>query len=105
MVATLGGSPALLATEPAGTGTTVDGKPYILDVISLNSGAATGTFANAGPGVGITVTTSGYVLTGGDAFDYTISQPPLLATKYSVPPTPPSKGMNFFNITQTTFTI
>src|SRR5260221_263208 len=43
--------------------------------VTLNSGAAVGTFANANVGTGKTVTTSGYAITGTAAGNYSLTQP------------------------------
>lgn len=48
------------------------------DAVSL-SGTPTFTFSSANVGTGISVTTSGYSLTGGDAANYTLTQPTLSA--------------------------
>jgi hypothetical protein len=45
------------------------------DAVSLNSGAASGVFANKNVGTGKTVTVSGFALNGADALNYSLSQP------------------------------
>ena len=45
------------------------------DSVSLNSGSATATFDNPNVGTTHTVTASGYALAGGDAGNYTLTQP------------------------------
>ena len=45
------------------------------DTVTLNSGSASGTFANAAPGVNKAVTVTGFTISGGDATNYTLSQP------------------------------
>jgi len=46
-----------------------------LDVVTLNTGAATGTFSDKNVGVGKTVTVSGLTLSGANAGNYTLTQP------------------------------
>ena len=70
--ATLGGTAALQTAEAAGSGTTSDGKPYTGDTVSL-SGAAAGTFAQAGVGTAIAVTVSGNTLGGAQATNYVLA--------------------------------
>src|SRR5205807_292443 len=45
------------------------------DLVSLNTGAATGTFANKTVGTGKTVTVAGLTISGADAGNYTLTQP------------------------------
>ncbi len=45
------------------------------DSVTLNSGSASGSFADANAGTGKTVTASGFSISGGDAGNYTLSQP------------------------------
>jgi hypothetical protein len=45
------------------------------DAVTLETSGAIGTFANAGPGMGITVTVSGLLLTGPDSANYGLIQP------------------------------
>ena len=49
------------------------------DTVSL-TGTAVGTFANAGPGTGITVTVSGQSLTGAQSTNYSLTEPTTTAT-------------------------
>ena len=66
--ATLGGSPALSGVIAADVAN-----------VTLNSGAATGTFASANVGTTITVTTSGYAISGTASGNYSLTQPTLSA--------------------------
>src|SRR5438046_8199151 len=70
--AKLGGTAALLAAEAAGTGTTVDGKPYTGDTVTLGSTAA-GTLAAKDVGTQA-VTTSAATSTGASTDNYTPTQ-------------------------------
>ncbi len=45
------------------------------DTVSLNTGAAVGTFASKDVGTGIVVTASGFTISGGQSADYTLAQP------------------------------
>jgi len=45
------------------------------DAVTLNSGSASGTFADKNVGTGKTVTASGFALSGSDAANYTLNQP------------------------------
>jgi trimeric autotransporter adhesin len=45
------------------------------DTVNLNASGATGTFASANVGTGITVTVSGLTISGAEAGDYTLTQP------------------------------
>src|SRR5581483_11363989 len=72
---TVSGSPALASAEAPGAGTTVDGKPYSGDTVTIN-GSATGTFASKDVGTAIGVTISG--LSSSNA-DYTLTMPSLSA--------------------------
>src|SRR5207244_3391522 len=56
------------------TGATLSGV-IAPDVVSINSTGYTATFANKAVGNGKAVTVSGVVLSGGDAGNYTVSQP------------------------------
>ena len=55
------------------------------DTLNLNTGGATGTFASAGVGTGITVTVAGLSISGAQAGDYTLTQPTITA---SITPAP-----------------
>jgi hypothetical protein len=72
--ATLAGTAAFLSSESAGTGTTVDGKPYSVDTISVG-GTAAGTFADKNVATGKAVTVTGLTVAGTDAGNYTATQP------------------------------
>jgi hypothetical protein len=79
-VATVSGTPALQATETAGTGATSDGKPYTGDLVSI-AGTATGNYNSKNVSAASTVTFGGLSLTGGQASDYTLTiQSPASAT-------------------------
>ena len=72
-------------TQPTGLTAALTGSAALSGAISgddltLNSGSATGTFATANAGGGLTVTTSGYSLSGTDAVNYTLTQPTLAAS-------------------------
>lgn len=81
LVAVVGGTPTLLASEAAGTGTSSDGKPYTGDVISFND-TATGTYDIKDVGAttitfgGLTSSNSNYTFTFGTQAG-SISQAPL----------------------------
>lgn len=70
----------ILSKEYDGTATaTITGTPTLnnkqgSDVVSL-SGTPTATFINSSVGTGKAITVSGYALSGGDAGNYTLSQP------------------------------
>jgi gliding motility-associated-like protein len=74
-------SPGSLQTpEAAGTGTTIDGKPYDVDVITL-SGTASGTYNTKDVATATSVTFSGLSLTGAQAGNYSLTiQTPANAT-------------------------
>lgn len=103
--ATISGS-ALQSAEAPGSGTTSDGIPYTGDVVSL-SGSGTGTFSSTGPGTSISVTgAAGYSLTGGQATNYSVTQPSGLSGNiFSAKPTAQSTAMVFSSITNTTLTV
>lgn len=104
--ATIGGTPALQTAEGPGSGNTADGIPYTGDAVSL-SGSGTGTFASSAVGTGIAVNSvTGYSLTGGQASNYTVTQPSgLTASIFSTKPTAQSTAMLFSSITNTTLTV
>ena len=56
------------------------------DAVSLSTAAATGTFATGNAGTNIGVTTSGFSLTGAQAPDYRLVQPPGLAANITPAP-------------------
>jgi filamentous hemagglutinin family protein len=66
---------ALQAAEAAGTGTANDGKPYSGDTVSLNTGAAGGTFVSKNAASGITVNVSALALAGAQNGNYTVTAP------------------------------
>ena len=72
LAAVLGGTPALLAPEAAGSGTLDDGKPYSGDAVTV-SGTPAGTLAAKDVGVRA-VTLSGGTLAGAQAGNYTLAQ-------------------------------
>ena len=57
------------------------------DNITLNTGAATGTFASTNVGTGITVTVSGLTITGTDAGNYSLTEPTTTANITQATPT------------------
>ncbi|WED66275.1 YDG domain-containing protein [Synoicihabitans lomoniglobus] len=65
-----GNTTATLVNTSAALSGTIGG-----DDIALGSGSATATFASANIGTGITVTPTGYALSGTDAGNYTLAQP------------------------------
>jgi fibronectin-binding autotransporter adhesin len=67
------GAAALLTAEAPGVGTTADGKPYTGDTVTLVTGSAVGTFADANVGTAKIVTISGLTLTDAQAFDYSVN--------------------------------
>ncbi len=78
--AVVSGSPVLLASEAFNTGTSVDGRPYTGDVVSI-AGAAVGTYNSKDVASATTVTYSGLSLTGAAAGNYTLTiQSPNAAT-------------------------
>ncbi|PWA04194.1 YDG domain-containing protein [Flavobacterium psychrotolerans] len=70
--AVVSGTPALQAAVTAGTGTSVDGKPYTGDTVSI-LGTATGTYNNANVASATTVTFGGLSLTGAQSANYTLT--------------------------------
>jgi endonuclease YncB( thermonuclease family) len=72
--ATLSGTAALLAVDAPGTGTTSDGRPYSGDSVVLG-GTPNAVFASKVTGSGLTVTVSGLTLGGGQAGNYSLTQP------------------------------
>ena len=73
------GAAALQSTEPAGSGTTSDGKPYSVDSVSL-TGTAAYNFNSKNVASATTVTESGLSLTGTGSGNYTLTAPSLSAT-------------------------
>jgi len=71
-VATISGTPALPATDTAGTGTTLDGAPYTGDDVSI-TGTPTATYNSSHVDFATTVTFGGLTLTGAAAQDYTLT--------------------------------
>ena len=55
------------------------------DLVNLNTGAATGTFASKNTGTGVKVTVAGLTIVGAQASDYTLSEP---ATTADITPAP-----------------
>jgi hypothetical protein len=78
LTAPLGGTPALLASESAGAGTTSDRKPYSLDTVSV-TGTPAGTFGDRHVATAKAVTVTGVSLTGANATNYSVAQPTGLA--------------------------
>ena len=72
--AALTGTPTLLSTEAAGTGTSSDGKPYVGDTVAI-SGTPIGSFASKTVGTGKPVTVVGLSLTGAQAANYSATAP------------------------------
>jgi len=66
--------PALQATEAAGAGTTIDGKPYTGDAVSL-TGTPVGTFASSNIAVSVAVNVTGLSLTGASTNNYSLTAP------------------------------
>ena len=73
MVEPLGGAPAFLATEAAGSGSTSDGKPYNVDGVST-VGPASGMFDTPDVGANKPVTVSGVTITGTGSGNYAVVQ-------------------------------
>ena len=71
--------PALQATEAAGAGTTIDGKPYTGDSVSL-TGTPVGTFASSNIAVSVAVNVTGLSLTGANTNNYSLTEPTLYAS-------------------------
>jgi len=94
---TITGITASNKTYDGGTTATLVGTPGTLvgivgsDTVSL-TGTAVGTFANAGPGTGITVTVSGQSLTGAQSTNYSLTEPTTTATINYPTPTLTSIG-------------
>jgi parallel beta-helix repeat protein len=79
-VAVVSGAPALQASEPLGSGTIGDGKPYTGDAVSI-TGTAVGAYNSKDVLTAATVTFSGLSLTGAQAGNYTLTiQSPAAAT-------------------------
>ncbi len=72
--ASLSGTPAFQAAGTAGSGTTVDGKPYTVDTIAIG-GSAAGAFADRHVGTAKAITVTGVTVTGTDNSNYTVTQP------------------------------
>ena len=78
--AAVSGTAALPAAEAAGSGTTVDGKPYTGDTVSF-TGTVTGYYNSKDVATAGTVTFGGLSLTGTQAADYSLTvQSPAAAT-------------------------
>jgi autotransporter-associated beta strand protein len=91
-VADLTGIPVLLPTEPVGTGTSSDGKPYSGDSVTL-AGTAIAAFSDKHVGGLKPVTVTGLSLAGAQAGNYTLTQPPdLTATIAPLPLTVAAVG-------------
>ncbi len=74
--AELSGTAALLPTEPLGSGSATDGRPYANGLVNLASMAAssfTGAFATKNAATGIVVDVTGDSLSGSQAGDYVLS--------------------------------
>ena len=77
------------------TGTAALAGVVALDVVTLNTAGATGTFATANAGTGITVTVSGLTIGGGDAGNYTLTQPTTTANITQAAPSVTVTGGTF----------
>jgi hypothetical protein len=77
------------------TGTAALVGVVALDVVTLNTAGATGTFATANAGTGITVTVSGLTIGGGDAGNYTLTQPTTTANITQAAPSVAVTGGTF----------
>jgi hypothetical protein len=77
--ATPSGSAALQSADNTGTGSTLDGKPYSGDTVSL-SGTASYAFNTKDVATATTITESGLSLTGTNSGDYTLTAPTLSAS-------------------------
>ena len=84
-VVALTGTAVLPATEAGGTGASDDGKPYVVDTLTLG-GTASGAFANRHVGSNKPVTVSGLTLGGANAGNYTLVQPTGLTATISALP-------------------
>ena len=84
-VAVLTGTAVLPAAEAGGTGASDDGKPYIVDTLTLG-GTASGVFADRHVGTGKPVTVSGLTLGAANAGNYTLVQPSGLTATVSALP-------------------
>ena len=90
--AVLNGTPGLLNTENAGSGSTIDGTPYSGDTVSI-TGTTSGTYNSKDVGTATTITYTGLSLTGPQAANYTlvaqvagtITPKPLTMSGLSVP--------------------
>jgi hypothetical protein len=80
--ASLTGTPALLAAEAAGAGTSSDGNPYLGDTLALG-GIAAGSFADKNVGTSKPVTVTGLTLTGSGGGNYVLAQAADLAAGIS----------------------
>jgi len=70
--ATLSGTASLQTAESAGSGSTSDGIPYSVDIVSV-TGTPTGTFTTSAAGTGISVNVTGLFLTGGQSGNYSLA--------------------------------
>jgi hypothetical protein len=84
-----GTTAATLTTSGAALGGVLSG-----DTVTLDTSAATGTFANPGPGNNVAVTVSGLALGGAQAADYTVVPPTLTA---NILPALPRALVNSYN--------
>src|SRR4029079_7691044 len=69
--AVVSGTPSLQSTEPAGAGSTADGKPYTVDSMSL-TGSAIGTYNSKDVATATTITFAGVTLTGTGTTNYAL---------------------------------
>jgi len=72
--AMLAGTAVFLASEAAGSGTAVDGKPYSVDAVAPG-GTAAGVFADANVGTAKAVSVTGLSVSGAGNGNYSIVQP------------------------------
>lgn len=90
------------------TAATLSGTPVLNGIVSgdeadvVISGTPSATFANAGPGLGIAVTVTGYTLIGSKAINYALTQPTGLTADIIAVGTPVATAAT--NIGTTTFT-
>lgn len=101
--ATLNGTPAFLASEAAGTGSTNDGRPYSVDSVTPG-GTLASTFADPNIGVGRAITVSGVTVAGTGSVNYTATQPTGLSTEITAATltvTGVTAGNKVYNGTQT----
>src|SRR5205814_295702 len=70
--ATVTGTAALLAAETPAFGTGGDGKPYVVDTVSV-TGTPTGTYNSKDVATATTVTVAGLSLSGGNSGNYSVA--------------------------------